>query len=217
LRSDGQKLFSRCPDASSGATLVTVLRPWRAPHSPSAGPSRPYAGLGPFPVERFNSRPASSIVSVRPSRFAGHECASDAWPPSHTCCDHRATGSRRIPLAEQQGSRWTIGEGRVGSIGVYDVRPTHCSRALSKRRAEFSEIAKTAETPFICDYYSRLAQRYLMHAKNQEKLARISEGFAADRHQDDQIADSPHVRAAAGHFGRGVGPVTNVGREHRTG
>jgi hypothetical protein len=71
-----------------------------------------------------------------------------------------------------------------------------------KDAAEFSELAKTAETPFICDYYSRLALRYLMHAKNQEKLARISEGFAADRHQDDQIADSPRVRAAAGRFGR---------------
>jgi hypothetical protein len=67
-----------------------------------------------------------------------------------------------------------------------------------KEAAEFSELAKTAETPFIRDYYRRLAQRYLMHAENEEKLARISEGFAADRHQDNQIANSRIGRVALG-------------------
>jgi hypothetical protein len=64
-----------------------------------------------------------------------------------------------------------------------------------KKAAEFSELAQTAEAPFIRDYYRRLAQRYLMHAENEERHARISEGFAADRREDDHIADSPSVQA----------------------
>jgi hypothetical protein len=76
--------------------------------------------------------------------------------------------------------------------------PLITAERYRKEAAEFSELAKTAETSFIRDYYGRLAQRYLMHAENQEKLARVSEGFATDRHQDDQIADSPSVQVTAG-------------------
>ena len=67
-----------------------------------------------------------------------------------------------------------------------------------KEAAVFSELAKTAETAFVRDYYGRLAQRYLMHAENQEKLAEMSEGFATGRPQDDQIADNPSVQAIPG-------------------
>jgi hypothetical protein len=75
--------------------------------------------------------------------------------------------------------------------------PLNAAERYRKDAAEFSELAKTAETPFIRGYYRRLAQRYLMHAENQEKLARISEGFADDRRQTDQIADSPNVQPAS--------------------
>jgi len=74
--------------------------------------------------------------------------------------------------------------------------PLIAAERYRKDAAEFSELAKTAETSFIRDYYSRLAQRYLMHAENQEKLARIPERVAAGRHQDDQIVDSASVQAA---------------------
>jgi hypothetical protein len=62
--------------------------------------------------------------------------------------------------------------------------------------AKFSELAESAETPFLRDYYKRLAQRYLMHAENQEKVAKISSEFAASRRQDDSIPDSPSVQVA---------------------
>jgi hypothetical protein len=61
--------------------------------------------------------------------------------------------------------------------------------------AKFSELAESAQSPFPRDYYKRLAQRYLMHAENQEKIAKISDEFAAGRHQDDPIPDSPSVQA----------------------
>jgi hypothetical protein len=66
-----------------------------------------------------------------------------------------------------------------------------------KDAAVFSELAKSAETPFIRDYYWRLVRRYLMHAKNQEKLARRPEGLAAGSHQDNQIVDA-EPRASLG-------------------
>ena len=39
------------------------------------------------------------------------------------------------------------------------------------------ELAKDAPNPFFRDYYNGLAKRYLMHAENHEKIARISEGL----------------------------------------
>jgi hypothetical protein len=35
-----------------------------------------------------------------------------------------------------------------------------------KEAAEFSDLAKNASTQFLRDYYQRLAERYLSHAKN---------------------------------------------------
>jgi hypothetical protein len=73
--------------------------------------------------------------------------------------------------------------------------PLIAAERYRKDAAEFSELAKTAETAFVRDYYGRLAQRYLMHAENPEKLARMSEDFATGQHQDAQIADSPRVQS----------------------
>jgi hypothetical protein len=61
--------------------------------------------------------------------------------------------------------------------------------------AEFSELAKTAETPFIRAYYRRLAQRYLVQAEKEETLARESTGFAAGPHPEDrQLRPDDQVR-----------------------
>ena len=49
--------------------------------------------------------------------------------------------------------------------------------------AKFSELAQSAAHPFMRQYFERLAQRHLLHAKNQEKLAKISDRFGAS--QDD--------------------------------
>jgi hypothetical protein len=73
--------------------------------------------------------------------------------------------------------------------------PLTAAERYRKEAADFSELAKSAETAFVRDYYARLAQRYLMHAEDQEKLARMSEGFATGQHQDAQIAHSPGIRA----------------------
>jgi hypothetical protein len=61
--------------------------------------------------------------------------------------------------------------------------PFNAAERYRKDAAEFFELAKTADTPFIRDYYKRLERRFLTHAENQEKLARKSEGFAIDPHQ----------------------------------
>jgi hypothetical protein len=76
--------------------------------------------------------------------------------------------------------------------------PLIAAERYRKDAAEFSELAKTAETAFVRDYYGRLAQQFLMHAENQEKLAKMAEGFATGRHQDDQIADCASVQATPG-------------------
>jgi hypothetical protein len=73
--------------------------------------------------------------------------------------------------------------------------PLIAARRYRKDAAAFSELAKTAETSFIRDYYSGLAQRYLMHAESQETLARTSEGLADGHHQ--QVAESPSVQPAS--------------------
>jgi hypothetical protein len=54
------------------------------------------------------------------------------------------------------------------------------------------ELAKDAPNPFFRDYYNGLAKRYLMHAENQEKVVKTSEGAAAT----EVISDSPSVQAA---------------------
>jgi len=54
------------------------------------------------------------------------------------------------------------------------------------------ELAKDAPNPFFRDYYNGLAKRYLMHAENQEKVVRTSDGAAAT----EVIPDGPDVQAA---------------------
>jgi hypothetical protein len=73
--------------------------------------------------------------------------------------------------------------------------PLIAAKRYRKDAAAFSELAKTAETSFIRDYYSGLAQRYLMHAESQETLARTSGGPVAGHHQ--QVAESPSVQPAS--------------------
>jgi hypothetical protein len=70
------------------------------------------------------------------------------------------------------------------------MMPDPLSAAVRYRSdaAKLSELAKDAANPFFRDYYKRLAQRYLIHAENQERIAWISEG--------DPIPDSPGVQAA---------------------
>jgi len=64
-----------------------------------------------------------------------------------------------------------------------------------KKAVEFFELSRTADTPFIRDYYESLAKRYLLHAENQEKLAAPSEGLGAGQHS--QIAESPSVQPSS--------------------
>jgi hypothetical protein len=54
------------------------------------------------------------------------------------------------------------------------------------------ELAEDAPNPFFRDYYNGLAKRYLMHAENQHKVVRTSDGAAAT----EVIPDSPDVQAA---------------------
>jgi hypothetical protein len=54
--------------------------------------------------------------------------------------------------------------------------PLSAAKRYRSNAAKFSELSKDAVSPFIRDYYKGLAQRYLMHADNQEKIAWISEG-----------------------------------------
>jgi hypothetical protein len=73
--------------------------------------------------------------------------------------------------------------------------PLSAAERYRKDAAEFSELAESADTAFMRDYYRRLAQRYLLHAENQEKNARISEGSAAG--ELDQMAEGTGRQAAA--------------------
>jgi hypothetical protein len=70
--------------------------------------------------------------------------------------------------------------------------PLSAAERYRSDAAKFFDLAKDAPNPFIRDYYHRLAKRYLMHAENQEKIARVSEGSAAT----EAIQDSPSVQAA---------------------
>jgi hypothetical protein len=66
--------------------------------------------------------------------------------------------------------------------------PLSAAERYRSDAARLSELAKNAANPFFHDYYRRLAQRYLLHAENQERIAWISEGGL--------IPDSPDVQAA---------------------
>jgi hypothetical protein len=54
--------------------------------------------------------------------------------------------------------------------------PLSAAKRYRSNAAKFSELSRDAANPFIRDYYKGLAQRYLLHADNQEKIAWISEG-----------------------------------------
>jgi hypothetical protein len=71
--------------------------------------------------------------------------------------------------------------------------PLSAAERYRSDAAKFSELAKTAAHPFIRQHYEGLAQRYLMHAENQEKIAWITVGTVP---RDDAISDSPSVQAA---------------------
>jgi hypothetical protein len=73
--------------------------------------------------------------------------------------------------------------------------PLSAAERYRKDAAEFSELAESADTAFMRDYYRRLAQRYLLHAENQERTAGISEGSSASG--ADQTAESAGAEAAA--------------------
>jgi hypothetical protein len=62
--------------------------------------------------------------------------------------------------------------------------------------AKFSELAKDAANPFLRAYYERLAHRYLTHAENQEKIAKIAEG-SIPVEADPILPDSPSIHADA--------------------
>jgi hypothetical protein len=62
--------------------------------------------------------------------------------------------------------------------------------------AKFSELAKNAANPFMRQYFERLARQYLIHAESEERVAKMSNEFAAGQHQDGPISDSPGVQAA---------------------
>src|SRR5579862_8843902 len=70
--------------------------------------------------------------------------------------------------------------------------PLSAAERYRSDAAKFFELAKDAPSPFIRDYYNGLAKRYLMHAENQEEIARTSEGSAVT----EVIPDSPSVQAA---------------------
>ena len=53
--------------------------------------------------------------------------------------------------------------------------PWNAAERYRKDAAEFSDQAKSAPTQFLRDYYQRLAERYLLHAENQLKLAKIED------------------------------------------
>jgi hypothetical protein len=70
--------------------------------------------------------------------------------------------------------------------------PSSAAERYRSDAAKFFELAKDAPNAFVRDYYNGLAKRYLMHAENQEKIARTSEVSAAT----EVIPDSPSVQAA---------------------
>ena len=78
--------------------------------------------------------------------------------------------------------------------------PLSAAERYRSDAAKFFELAKDASSHFIRDYYNGLARRYLMHAENQEGIARTSEGSAVT----EIILDSPGVQAAPESSPQGV-------------
>jgi hypothetical protein len=72
--------------------------------------------------------------------------------------------------------------------------PLSAAERYRRDADRFSELAQSATHPFIRVYYEHLARRSVMHAENEEKVAKIAGGFVAC--QDDQIPDSSSVPVA---------------------
>ena len=131
---------------------------------------RPSCGAGFF--QDPNGRQATGVAATKPQVF-----------------DKSVSGAARFAQDYRSGFVWAAAwERRMPD-------PLIAAKRYREDAAAFSELAKTAETSFIRDYYSGLAQRYLMHAVSHETLARASEGPVAGHHQ--QVAESPSVQPAS--------------------
>jgi hypothetical protein len=68
------------------------------------------------------------------------------------------------------------------------VDPLNAAERYRKTAAEFCDLAKSASSSFLCGYYQRLAQRYLLHAENQMKLAKIESMLATELSREDHAS-----------------------------
>jgi hypothetical protein len=76
--------------------------------------------------------------------------------------------------------------------------PDYPSTAAERYRsdaAKLSEMAREAANPFLRQYYERFAQRYLVHADNEGKITRITEGSPTPV-EADPIPDGPSIQAS---------------------
>jgi hypothetical protein len=69
--------------------------------------------------------------------------------------------------------------------------PSSAARRFRRVAEEFSDKAKSASTPFIRDFYHRIAQRYLLHAENQMKLAKMESAVATESRSEDHVSIEP--------------------------
>jgi hypothetical protein len=69
--------------------------------------------------------------------------------------------------------------------------PLSAAQRFRKVADEFSDKAKSASTRFIRDFYQRIAQRYLLHAENQMKLAKMESVVATEPGREDHISIEP--------------------------
>ena len=67
--------------------------------------------------------------------------------------------------------------------------PLSAAERYRSDAAKFFELAKDAPNPFFRDYYNGVAKRYLMHAEDQEKIARTSDASAATEVISDGTSD----------------------------
>jgi hypothetical protein len=69
--------------------------------------------------------------------------------------------------------------------------PSSAARRFRKVADELSDKAKSASTLFIRDFYLRIAQRYLLHAENQMKLAKMESVVATEPGREDHVSIEP--------------------------
>jgi hypothetical protein len=74
--------------------------------------------------------------------------------------------------------------------------PMTAAERYRSNAARLLELAKDAAAiSFLREYYERLARRYLMHAENEDRIAKISRGSTVV--EAAPIPDSPSVQAAS--------------------